>query len=153
MARVLGKDDLMRGFTLMELIVVLAILGLMLILVPPFITRGTPGTELKAASRNVAALMREARQQAIAQNREVAVAVDVDRRYLAIEPGSAHRELAASITLNLVAAESELVEEAVGRIRFYADGTSTGGSLRLSNPAGVREIDVDWLTGRVDIKR
>jgi general secretion pathway protein H len=143
----------MRGFTLVELIVVLAILGLMLVLVPPLISRGTPGADLKAASRAVAALMRDARQRAIARNSEVAFTVDVDRRRIAMEPGPREHQLASSITLNLIAAQSELAAENVGRIRFYADGTSTGGSLRLSNAAGTREVGVDWLTGRVQIKQ
>src|SRR5215813_12553916 len=69
-----------QGFTLLELLVVLVILGLMVTLAVPLFTHAMPGVEAKAAARDVAALMRAARSLAIAGDREVTIAVDLDHR-------------------------------------------------------------------------
>src|SRR5262245_62430439 len=72
------------GFTLLELLVVLAILGLTVALAVPVFNRVMPGLELKAAARTVAAAMREARGIAVSSNREVAVTIDVSSHTLEI---------------------------------------------------------------------
>ena len=55
------------------------------------------------------------------------------------------------IELKLLTAQTEVESERKGAIRFYADGSSTGGRITVS--AGERKylVDVDWLTGRVSI--
>jgi hypothetical protein len=40
-------------------------------------------------------------------------------------------------------------DDTVARLRFYADGTSSGGTIRLENEALSASVVVDWLTGRV----
>jgi len=61
-------------------------------------------------------------------------------------------ELPKGIDLKLYTAQSEVTSERKGGIRFYPDGSSTGGRITLS--AGERKylVDVDWLTGRVSIE-
>jgi hypothetical protein len=34
-------------------------------------------------------------------------------------------------------------------IRFYADGSASGGTIRLVNRSGSVALEVDWLTGGV----
>ena len=60
--------------------------------------------------------------------------------------------LVARLELKLYTAQSEIVDDRRGAIRFYPDGSSTGG--RVTVAAGERRllVDVDWLTGRVSIK-
>jgi general secretion pathway protein H len=68
-------------------------------------------------------------------------------------PGAAKpRVLPERLELKLYTAQSEVRDERHGAIRFYPDGSSTGGRVTLA--AGERKllVDVDWLTGRVSIK-
>jgi general secretion pathway protein H len=138
------------GFTLLELLVVLVILGLTITLAVPMFTHAMPGVEAKAAARDVAAMMRAAHSLAITGNREVTVAVDLDRRTVELA-GARSRTIAKGIGIGLYTAAEELIDRGAGRIRFYPDGTSTGGRVRLS--AGERKYDVtvDWISGSVKI--
>ena len=68
------------GFTLLEMLVVLALLAMVYALVPPMITIGGSTTELKAGARQVAAGLRKARSQAIVSRDEATLTLDVEAR-------------------------------------------------------------------------
>ena len=53
--------------------------------------------------------------------------------------------------MKLYAAQSEVESARKGSIRFYADGSSTGGRITVSSGERKYLVDVDWLTGRVSI--
>ena len=88
-----------RGFTLFELLVVLALLALVAVMVPPMLTRGFPATSLKAAAREVAAGLRQTRGRAIGRNTEVAFTVDVDARSYRIGDEGAVRALPRALEI------------------------------------------------------
>lgn len=140
-----------RGFTLLEIIVVLVIgaIAYALLLGIPF--RGATTSDLKAAARTLAAGLRQAQTMAITTRRDATLAVDVEGREYTLPGESAPRALPKGIDLKLYTAQSEVTNERKGAIRFYPDGSSTGGRITLS--AGERKylVDVDWLTGRVSI--
>jgi general secretion pathway protein H len=56
-----------------------------------------------------------------------------------------------AIRLTLLTARREQIDETQGRIRFFPDGTSTGGAVRLRREARAYEVAVDWFDGRVSI--
>ena len=66
------------GFTLIELLVVVVIMAMSYALASPMISSGVSGTELKASARQLAAGLRKARSDAVAQRRETVLTVDVD---------------------------------------------------------------------------
>jgi len=46
----------------------------------------------------------------------------------------------------------ELNRDGAGVIRFYADGSSSGGYVKLQNDSGMGvQVEVDWLLGRVTL--
>ncbi|HRE14947.1 MAG TPA: GspH/FimT family pseudopilin, partial [Usitatibacteraceae bacterium] len=94
----------------------------------------------------------DARGQAIASQESVALAVDLDKRTIEVSGAGQPRELPERLEIQLYTAQSEVASERKGAIRFYPDGSSTGGRVTLA--AGERRllVDVDWLTGRVSIK-
>ena len=140
-----------RGFTLVELLVVLLIMGLLVTLGPIAFHRALPGLSLSAEARDVAAIFREARSVAIRDNREEVVSFDVPAKTYRLEgPGKA-RKVDPALGLELVSASSEQVGDNVGRIRFFPDGTSTGGRVTLSSGESKYYVVVDWLTGRVEV--
>jgi general secretion pathway protein H len=136
------------GFTLVELLVVLAILGLVIAAGTPAFERVLPGMELKSSAQTVVAALREARGLAIGRNAEVALVVDLDNRALQLGDSPPVR-LARGLGIRLLTASGEIIGAGSGRIRFYPDGTSTGGRVTLALNNRVYHVDVDWLTGAV----
>ncbi len=152
--------DRTRGFTLIELLVVLLILSVLLVATPIAFDRILPSLEIEADARDLANLLRDARGQAIRRNIETTVVIDVARRIYWLGetggagPGPRDREgrFADGITVTLRTATSEQVEENVGRIRFFPDGTSTGGGVMLDRRGRRFNVEVDWLYGHVRLE-
>ncbi|MGD2020598.1 MAG: GspH/FimT family pseudopilin [Thiohalocapsa sp.] len=138
-----------RGFTLVELLVVLAIGSLLLAVTPPLVTAVMPGVELKAAARRTAGALRLAREMAVARGRDAAWVLDVEQHRYGIEGDARSGNLPDGLSLELVAAEEEMRSEAVGAIRFYPDGSSTGGRVILKRGEMGYQVGVNWLTGRI----
>ncbi len=139
------------GFTLIELLVVLLIVGALISLAPAAFHKIAPGLEMKAAAREVAGVLRQARGQAIRDNREATVLIDTERNVYRLGQGARDHALSAALQVSLVAAASEQLDDTRGRIRFFPDGTSTGGRVTLSRNDRKFDITVDWLTGLVAI--
>ena len=142
------------GFTLVELLVVLGIATLMMVAVPPLISAVIPGVELKDGARRTLAVLRLARERAIRSGADTALVVDVAERRLEL-PGYRSVSLPDGVVLWLEAAEREMIDEDRGAIRFFPDGSSTGGRLIIARgEEGSRsgyEVGVTWLTGRVRV--
>jgi len=141
-----------KGFTLIELLVVLLIMSLLLVAAPIAFDRVLPGLQVRSDARDVANVLREARSRAINGNREVTVTVDVEGRSYRLDgDGGQPQSFSDGIAVTLKTAESEVTGPDTGRIRFFPDGTSTGGLVRLDRQGRVYEIEVDWLYGRVRV--
>ena len=140
-----------RGFTLLEIIVVLVIAGLMMAVVLGGPFRSASAGDLKQAARMLASGLRQAQTMAITTRRDASLVVDMESREYTLPGESAPRDLPRGIDLKLYTAQSEVTSERKGGIRFYPDGSSTGG--RITVAAGERKylVDVDWITGRVSI--
>ena len=161
--------DSTRGFTLVELLVVLLIISVLLVAAPIAFDRILPGLELKADARDFANLMREARLRAIRDNDEVTVVIDVAQRVYWLgeagtpgqsptpspnpspNPSGPRGAFSEGVSVTLRTAESEQIGEDIGRIRFFPDGTSTGGGVLLERRGREYGVVVDWLYGHVRI--
>jgi general secretion pathway protein H len=138
-----------HGFTLVELIVVLAIAGLLLGLTPPLLTAALPGVELKAGARRAAGALRQAREIAIANGTQSTWLIDIESGSYRIEGMARNGALPGGIDIELITAQGELRNERVGGIRFFPDGTSSGGRVILKRGDSGYQVGVNWLTGRV----
>jgi general secretion pathway protein H len=146
-----SRLSLGRGFTLIEILVVVALIALAVTLVTVTVGSGLSGAKVKAASRDLVAALRYTRGQAIVKHEEKTMSIDVEkRRYRAT--GKKWIELPKDMTMKLFTARSELEEEGVGRIRFFPDGSSTGGHIDLLKEEAVWRIEVLWLTGEVSLR-
>lgn len=140
------------GFTLLELLVVLTIAALLLALVPPLLSGSMDSAQFRSSARDVAAGLRVARSTAIVENRSVALVMDVEQRSFRLEGEPKVRQLPQDVSITLNTAESELHNDHVGGIRFFPDGSATGGSVVLEAGGRALAVKVDWLTGRVLIE-
>ena len=73
-----------RGFTLLELLVVLFVVGLLFALIPPLFSGAVPGAKLKAAVRDLAVALRLARNQSITRDVETRVHLNLESPAYAI---------------------------------------------------------------------
>jgi len=137
------------GFTLVELLVALTIVGLLLAVVPMAYGKLKENTEYRTAVRNLVTELRAARNLAMQTGSDQALVVDLDARRFQVNQ---RREFEFPDSLRIAGEFAEIETEAdrIGAIRFYPDGSSTGGSISLLRPNGdgVR-VRVDWLLGRV----
>jgi general secretion pathway protein H len=140
-----------RGVTLIELLIVLAIIGALAAVVLPMLGSGVSTLELKGAAREIASGLRLARSEAMASRQETFLTLDLEGRRFIV--GSSRREhaLPKELEIKLFTAQKDLVDDKVGAIRFYPDGGSNGGRITLASGERKFEVDVDWLTGRVAI--
>lgn len=140
-----------RGFTLLEMLVALIIGVLLVTLVPPLLSGLGGGVELRSAARQLAAGLRSARNQAVTRQQEAVLTLDLAQHRFGVSGDPRVIALPNSVAFNLYTAQSELLDQTTGNIRFFPDGSSTGGAITVSNPKIAYRINVDWLTGAVDI--
>lgn len=137
----------MRGFTLLELMVALAIAALLVVSMPFAVVKAYDSMQYRAAVRNVLTGLKYARLEAMRLGRDVAFQVELESREYGVE-GRLER-YPEQVELQLLVADSEGAATSAA-IRFYPDGSSTGGLIDILRPggSGVR-IQVDWLLGRI----
>lgn len=135
------------GFTLLELLVVIAIISLAsAIAIPLLHGRSSDSVRLRAAADAFTDAVRATRANAIEHDSQAVLMVDLDRHILT-SPALRPRDFAPEIGAELTVAEPERVSRSRGGIRFYPDGTSTGGNLQLSLHGREIRVCVSWLTG------
>jgi general secretion pathway protein H len=138
------------GFTLLELLVVLGVLTVVIAVALPHLPRGAEAAVVRAAAASVADGLRESRGLAIRGNRPVLFSLDVAARRWVVQGGRSG-DLSQDLALALETDRRLLQSREAGAIRFFGDGSATGGRIVLSS-GGVRAtVTVDWLTGRVAV--
>lgn len=137
-----------RGFTLVELLVVFAILAVVIGLVPVAFERFRESSQYRDAVRTMFSQMRSARLTAMAEGREVRFTVDLQGRAYGMEPNL--KPLPEPLQLRAIVAGRELGPQGQASIRFLPSGGATGGSIEiLRSPQVGTRLRVDWLSGRV----
>ena len=142
--------DRQAGFTLIEMIVVIAILGLALTLIAGYRPPWSEGLGARGAAGALASAFRLARSEAISQDGPVSVVIDVANHLYRIGDGP-ERTLPSSLKVELLTLANERHASNIGEIRFNSDGSSTGGRVTIGNGSHTLAVGVDWLNGRVSI--
>ncbi len=124
------------GFTLVELLIVLAIMGLVAALAFPRLVGRAPGSTLGAVAEELRAALATARSAAISQDREIMVGGGV---------GSYRVDGARHV---LPSAAGVRIDVRGGGIAFFPSGGSSGGRIVLRGGGRTAELDVEALTGR-----
>ncbi len=141
-----------RGFTLLELLVVLLIVGLLTALIPALFSGAVPGTKLKGAARDLAATLHYARSQAITRNTVTEVHLDHESPQYNIGSERTHT-IPAGISMGIKQrVQTNAPEPAHQVVKFFPDGSSSGTQITLQSADRGYRLDVDWLTGRVTIE-
>ena len=140
------------GFTLIELLVVITILGLALAMAASHGKTHSAGLEENGAASELAGGLREARAQAVAQNKPVALTVDIAAHRWQID-GGPKRTIMPQFALTVLTVKGETLGSNLAAIRFEPDGSSTGGEIGLDDGLRKFSVKIDWLTGNVRIAK
>lgn len=135
------------GFSLLEMLVVLGLLALVAVVSWPLLRGPSNEVRLKAAADEIVASARLARAEALRTGREVALGFDVDQRRYGAPGIVAPRSLPSSAALEVILPSAERTSPGTGRVRFFADGTTTGGRIVMRIGARSTVVVIDWLTG------
>jgi general secretion pathway protein H len=139
------------GFALIEILCVLAIIGMLAAIILPAIPRATTRAKLESYAVQTAALLKADRS--VALRRHIQVTTQVDAASRAIRSGVTGRvvRLPADVSVEAILA-SRCADRNAGRsIDFFPTGMSCGGTIALARPGMGFEVRVNWLTGGVDI--
>ena len=144
------KCCLAQGFTLLELLVVILLLSLMVVIVPPGLSRPA-NAEIKIVTQNMVSALRYTRSLAIAKKQEATFDLDVKERLYRYPGRFNSQPFTESLRVKYTAARSEFFNDTTGSIRFYPDGSSTGGEILISQDQRQQKISVSWITGKVSV--
>ena len=138
-----------RGFTLLELVVVLFVIALAAGLAAPAIGRSTDGLRLRAEIPGFSGLLRHAREQAITTRRPHRVVVEPGEHQVRVLVGDEVRR-----TRTLPARWTITTPDGVSPIvRFDPQGTSSGGEYRIVADDVAWRVTIAAFTGRVSTVR
>lgn len=138
-----------RGFTLVELIVALAIAVIALGVAPMALGRLYDTMQYRSTVREMLSDLKAARLQAVRRGQPTIFTVDLDAHRFGVGSEPA-RVIPAKLKVRAIVADTEIDADGRAGIRFYGDGSATGGSIELERPGGDGlRLRVDWLLGRV----
>lgn len=146
--RALPRGSAHRGFTLIELMVVFAIMALVAAMAPVAYDKLKEGVQYRDTVRTMMTQLRSARYTAVSQGVPVRFTVDLQQRQYGLE--GAAKEIPEAVELRTIVADREFVPNGSASIVFLASGGSTGGSVEIVRKTGAgTRLRVDWLSGRV----
>lgn len=149
-----------RGFTLIELIIVMFIIALGAGLVGIFIHGGSGKLELKTFTKNMSATLRYARSRAIAEKKVYSFIILENKRAYGLYAGLPHSEdieEAVTVAYETIPESLQVMSDShenYFRINFYPKGNSSGGKIRISNQKGKTFfILINKITGSVKVNK
>lgn len=141
-----------RGFTLLEMLLVMMLATLVLTLVPANFSAVVPHVERQAEVRHFISVLRSARGAAIRERRAVTLMLDVKRHQYYLAGSEQVKALPKRLAIHYSAPFSSVANEPLVAIRFFADGSSSGGLIEMTMEGEMYHITIDWLTGKVSYR-
>jgi len=139
------------GFTLLEIVCVMAIMAILAAIILPAIPRGTSRARLEGYAMQAATLLKADHDAAIRRRTQITTEVNAISRslrsgatgYVVRMPQDVRFEAALASRCNQRAAGTT--------IDFFGSGMSCGGTIALSRLGVGYQIRVNWLTGGVEV--
>lgn len=140
----------MRAFTLLEMLAVIILIGIAAAAVSISVAHGLASARINAAAGELAASLRATRTQAIVHGQQRVFQVDIRQD---VYRGADQRDvrLPKGLELSVTSAANDQKGGDIARIRFFPDGSSTGGRITLRSGQREWHVNVSWLTGAISV--
>jgi general secretion pathway protein H len=129
-----------KGYTLIELLAVIAILAVIAGFAVPMVERTIENTMLQSDARALMVELRSVQTEAITEQIPITVTT--------AEKGGL--QLSSGATFTLPSGSSVRLADGTSHIDFLPDGTSNGGQLLVARGEDSAPIDVHWLSGDIE---
>ncbi|GEP07581.1 GspH/FimT family pseudopilin [Methylobacterium oxalidis] len=136
------------GFSLIEILVTVAILSGVALLAAPLLRRPPAELQLRADLGRLAAALRITRAAAMMRNEPLGLLLDTESRRF-VSPAVPRTTLDPRTEVTLALPDPDERTGSRGRIRFFPSGRSTGGQIRLRLGRSEGRLDVVWATGQI----
>ena len=139
------------GFTLLEIVCVIAIIAGLAAIILPALPRGTSRARLEAYAIDMATLLKTDRDAAIWRRSQIATRVDPMAR--SVRSGATGRIVQLPQDVHFEALLAARCNQRVtgATIDFFGSGMSCGGTIALTRSGVGYQVRVNWLTGGVEV--
>ena len=158
-----------KGFTLIELVIVLILIGLSVALVTPSLSRVSGTIELKSAAQKTAAILRYSRSEAVQKGKVQQVLFDTDLKEVRVQTAETNERqekrqeqdtkppkrypLPGGVQLKEINTGTPQYSSDFPVVEFYPNGGSNGASIILDNARHkAYRITVHFITGIVEVE-
>jgi general secretion pathway protein H len=138
------------GYTLVELLAVLAVISLLIAATPAIISAARSKAEADFAAYQLAHELRSARSSAIVNDADRVVVVDLKAKNYVVTPGGRPHPLPTTVILTFEGPQDTQIGDRA-MFRFFPDGSSSGGRIRIASGAKLHVVVDHGLTGRISI--
>lgn len=142
------------GFSLLELLVALGVAALIGTLTLPVINTSLDKFRVRAAAHAIVDSLKDTRQQALLSHSEALFSLDINTPSVTVQ-GKEQQTLPLpdDTSLTMLTGTDEIIDSGNAQIRFFHDGSSTGGSISMLYRQQQYHINIDWLTGKVQLSQ
>jgi general secretion pathway protein H len=143
--------DRESGFTLIEVVCVLSIVGLLVMVALPAMPTKTTQSRLAGYAVEISTLLKADRNAAIRQRALVSTSLSAAAHFVKSGAGEGTVRLPPDVALDAILATrcGDRIEGS--KIEFFPSGMSCGGTIAIARGSSGFEIRVNWLTGGVEI--
>jgi general secretion pathway protein H len=144
----LGEQD---GFTLIEVICVVAIIAMLAAILLPAIPSGTSRPQLEGYALQTAALLNADHTVAWRRRTEIATIIDAPARTIRSGANGRVVRIPPDVTVEAMLATRCNHRPAGQTIRHFPSGMSCGGVIALTRLGSGFQVRMNWLTGAVEV--
>lgn len=138
--------------TLVEMLAALAIIAISIALLSPLADAYNRAGGVRRDAAEIAAALNGARADALAGGLIIDIEIDVSERKFGLA-GAARFSINEDTQVQFTGARELYLSDSRGVVRFYPDGSSSGGQIVLTGAREIDVIDIDWLNGSTQIAR
>jgi type II secretion system protein H len=138
-----------KGFTLLEMILVIFLMTLIVGISVVVFSRSLPSQKVDATAREIMAVFRQARSNAITSGKWQVLTVEIEGKTFGIDEGGATHTIPDNVSIRVI--DPLYGEVVVGGYRFVfaPSGVTEGGTIVLSAGKKVVTLEIDPIVGAV----